>query len=82
LERGFGGKEVYVEHESKIEGKEVDFLPAFVFLKNGLFINEILIKKGVAKVNEKDEFELKEDFEDLEESAQGNRLGIWVNYKE
>jgi len=70
------GMEVYVEYQETIHGK-VEFLPAFVFLKSGVFFNKLLLKNGLGVLNEKDGFEIKDEFEDIWEYAKDSGVGYW-----
>ena len=59
LEKRLKGKMVYLKTEA--EPKDGP-LPAYVYLKNRLFINSYLLKSGLARVDEEQEFKLKKKF--------------------
>jgi len=74
------GMEVFVEHKEAVHGK-VEFLPGFVFLKSGVFFNKLILKQGLGLLNEKDEFDIKDEFEDIRDYAKDSGIGYWKNKK-
>ncbi len=50
---------------------------AYVYLDDGTFLNEELIRRGFGEVFHRDDYEFKERFLKLQEYAKRERKGIW-----
>ncbi len=66
LEKRLKGKTVFLKTEAEPGDGP---LPAYVYLKNRLFINSYLLKSGLARVDEKMEFKLKKKFRSWAEES-------------
>lgn len=62
------------DHQKK---DKYDRLLAYVYLPNGDMLNEVLLKKGLATVFRRYNFEHKKDFLRFETKAQRKKLGLW-----
>jgi len=83
------GKEAKKYLKKRIEGKEVTLKPgaepfdkyerrlSYIYLADGTFINEELVKLGYAETFRKFPFTYKEQFLELEKEAKDKRLGMW-----
>jgi micrococcal nuclease len=83
------GKEAKKYLRKRVEGQEVTLKPgaepfdkyerrlAYVYLPDGTFINEELVKLGYAETFRKFPFTYKERFLALEAEAKEKRLGMW-----
>jgi hypothetical protein len=65
-------KKVYLKFDDGYTPKG-NHVEAYVYLKNGIFINAYLIKSGLAKVDRSSEFGLKGKFTTLERSKLARR---------
>lgn len=68
LEEYVKGKQVFLKFDPKFKAKNGE-IPAYVFLKNRIFINKEMIKKGFANIEEID-FRYKKNF--IEIKSEGN----------
>lgn len=83
------GKEAKKYLKKRIEGKEISLKPgaepfdkyerrlAYIYLTDGTFINEELVRLGYAETFRKFPFIYKEQFLELEKEAKDKRLGMW-----
>jgi micrococcal nuclease len=85
----FFGKESQKYLKQRLEGKEVTLkmgaetrdkygrLLAYIYLPDGTFINEELVKMGYAETFRSKPCEYREAFLKLEEEAKASQLGMW-----
>ncbi len=83
------GKEAYLFTKGMVEGKEVrlDYdwqrrdkygrLLAYVYLKDGIFLNAEIIKQGYGFAYTKFPFKYLEEFRKYEREARENKKGLW-----
>jgi len=71
------GKRVHLEFESGKQYGIYGRLLAYVFLENGTFFNEELVKQGYARVYRKYAFRYKKEFLRHERKAKKARRGLW-----
>ncbi len=64
-------------NENRID--KYDRLLAYVYLENGTFFNELMIKEGYAYVYKKFSFRYMDEFIKIEQEARENKIGLW-NY--
>lgn len=76
------GKLVRLEYESdKISLDKYNRLLAYVFLKDGIFLNAELIKQGYGRIYRGYPFKYAAQFHKLEEEARAKKLGIWKDQR-
>jgi len=87
------GKEAKLYLKKRIEGKEVVLKPgtepfdkyerrlAYIYLPDGTFINEELVRLGYAETFRKFPFPYKEKFLALENEAREKHIGMWSTRK-
>ena len=69
---------IQLEYEDITMPQEEDFM-AYIFLEDGTFVNEQLLISGVAKVvNRPDQIKYLDVFNQAQESAKEQQLGIWA----
>lgn len=78
LQKLVKGKEVKLENDPYQEeydrfGRRL----AYIYLSDGTFVNEKLIKEGCAEVFRKYDFKYKNKFLDYEQEARQKKLGMW-----
>jgi len=70
------GKRVKLELDHTHRDK-YDRLLAYVYLPNGKMLNRVLLKKGLATVFRRYDFQYKKDFLKIEKKARKNKRGLW-----
>ena len=73
-------REIRVEKDNKVDDKDIHGrLLRYVYLKDGRLLNEELIKAGLAKESNPQNFDYskKQIFLNAQKSAQDNQAGIW-----
>ena len=65
LERYVKGKRVFLKFDSSVKAGNKDFIEAYVYLKNRIFINRKMIQMGLAKVDTSREFLYKKKFTEV-----------------
>lgn len=72
------GKEVKLKDEPlQPEFDQFGRKLAYVYLPDGTFVNELLVKEGYAEVFRKYDFKYRDEFLKYEEDARNKKLGIW-----
>ena len=74
--RNAKGKRVKLELDHTHRDK-YDRLLAYVYLPDGKMLNRVLLKKGLATVFRRYDFQYKKDFLKIEKKARKNRRGLW-----
>jgi len=74
--RNAKGKRVKLELDHTHRDK-YDRLLAYVYLPNGKMLNRVLLKKGLATVFRRYDFQYKKDFLKIEKKARKNKRGLW-----
>ncbi|MDX2494286.1 MAG: thermonuclease family protein [Desulfuromusa sp.] len=74
--RNIKGQQVRLELDQTHRDK-YDRLLAYVYLPDGKMLNRILLKKGLATVFRRYDFQYKKDFLKIEENARKNKQGLW-----
>ena len=65
LERYVKGKRVFLKFDSSVKAGNKDFIEAYVYLKNRIFINRKMIQMGLAEVDTSREFLYKKKFTEV-----------------
>lgn len=83
LEKLLKGREITLEGDSlQPEFDRYGRKLAYVYLPDGTFINEVLVREGYAEVFRKYDFKYEEKFLHFEEEAKEKKLGMWSNPEE
>ncbi len=72
------GKEVRLEYDWQKRDK-YDRLLAYVYLKDGTFLNAEIVKQGYGHAYTKFPFKYLEQFRQYEKEARENKRGLWAN---
>ena len=72
------GKEVRLEYGQQKKDKYGQLL-AYIYLKDGTFLNAEIIKQGYGHADTRFPFKYKEQFKQYEEEARVNKRGLWAS---
>jgi len=76
------GEKVFLKRDSVSDDRDkYGRLLRYVFLEDGRFLNEIILREGYASVYLRGEFSLKDEFKRLEKKARREKKGLWKEIK-